>query len=381
MSDIINSPKHSELTNAVHIIKDAILQSQQRALSAINQEQLALYYAIGRYVSRNTRNKNWGKGFIEALSEQLRKELPGLRGFSAPSLRKMRTFYEEWQMLSDNSFVETNKLTNTENNSFVETNKLTNLQFKIDANFPISAFLNIGFTHHYAILTKVKDTEQRKFYIQYAADTKAKVEELEQVINENLFQHQGLLANNFKKTIPDQLQAYRTISMFKDEYLLDFINTEELFIREKDRDERLIEQSIIQNIKEFIMTFGKDFTFVGNQYHLEKFGVEEFPDLLFFNRELAALVCVELKDGPFKTSYLGQLAGYLRILDDEVRKPNENPSIGIILCKSANKKFVEYVIQDYDKPMGVATYKTTAQMDERLKKLLPPVEELEKLLG
>ena len=113
MSDIINSPKHSELTNAVQIIKDAILQSQQRALSAINQEQLALYYAIGRYVSRNTRNKNWGKGFIEALSEQLRKELPGLRGFSAPSLRKMRTFYEEWQMLSDNSFVETNKLTNT----------------------------------------------------------------------------------------------------------------------------------------------------------------------------------------------------------------------------------------------------------------------------
>lgn len=381
MSDIINSPKHSELTNAVQIIKDAILQSQQRALSAINQEQLALYYTIGRYVSRNTRNKNWGKGFIEALSEQLRKELPGLRGFSAPSLRKMRTFYEEWQMLSDNSFVETNKLTDTENNSFVETNKLTNLQFKIDANFPISAFLNIGFTHHYAILTKVKDTEQRKFYIQYAADTKAKVEELEQVINENLFEHQGLLANNFKKTIPDQLQAYRTISMFKDEYLLDFINTEELFIREKDRDERLIEQSIIQNVKEFIMTFGKDFTFVGNQYHLEKFGVEEFPDLLFFNRELAALVCVELKDGPFKTSYLGQLAGYLRILDDEVRKPNENPSIGIILCKSANKKFVEYVIQDYDKPMGVATYKTTAQMDERLKKLLPPVEELEKLLG
>jgi hypothetical protein len=113
---------------------------------------------------------------------------------------------------------------------------------------------------------------------------------------------------------------------------------------------------------------------------LEKFGVEQFPDLLFFNRELSALVCVELKDGPFQTSYLGQLAGYLRILDDEVRKPNENPSIGILLCKSANKKFVEYVIQDYDKPMGVATYKTSADMNEKMKKLLPPVEELEKLL-
>ena len=105
--------------------------------------------------------------------------------------------------------------------------------------------------------------------------------------------------------------------MFKDEYLLDYINTEELFIRDKDRDERVIEQSIINNVKNFIMTFGRDFTFVGNQYHLEKFGVEQFPDLLFFNRELSALVCVELKNGPFKTSYLGQLAGYLRILDDE----------------------------------------------------------------
>ena len=380
MSDIVNTTEYAELTNAVQAIKGAILQSQQHALAAINQEQLALYYGIGRFVSMNTRNKNWGKGFIEAVSEQLRKELPGLRGFSAASLRKMRTFYEEWQMLSDNSFVETNKLVDIESNSFVGTNELPTVQFKIDVNFPITAFMNIGFTHHYAIISKVKDVEQRKFYIQFAADTKAKVEDLEQIINDDLYSHQGELPNNFKKTIPDQLQAYRAITMFKDEYLLDFINTEELFIRDKDRDERVIEQRIVQNVKEFIMTFGKDFTFVGNQYHLEKFGVEEFPDLLFFNRELAALVCVELKDGPFRTSYLGQLAGYLRILDDEVRKPNENPSIGIILCKSANKKFVEYVIQDYDKPMGVATYKTTADMDERLKRLLPPVEELEKLL-
>lgn len=380
MSDIINTTEYTELLKAVQTIKSAILQSQHRALVTINQEQLALYYGIGRFVSANTRNKNWGKGFIEAISEQLRKELPGLRGFSAASLRKMRTFYEEWQMLSDNSFVETNKLTNTEHNSFVGTNELSTVQFKIDRNFPITAFMSIGFTHHYTIVSKVKDVDQRKFYIQFAADTKAKVEELEQTINDDLYNHQGRLPNNFNKTIPDQLQAYRAISMFKDEYLLDFINTEELFIRDKDRDERIIEQSIVQNVKDFIMTFGKDFTFVGNQYHLEKYGVEEFPDLLFFNRELASLVCVELKDGPFKTSYLGQLAGYLRILDDEVRKPNENPSIGIILCKSANKKFVEYVIQDYDKPMGVATYRTTADMDERLKRLLPPVEELEKLL-
>lgn len=369
-----------ELANVVHTIKEAILQSQQRALTVINQEQLALYYRIGQFVSLNTRNRNWGKGFIEAISEQLRKELPGLRGFSSASLRKMRTFYEEWQMLSDNSFVSTNEFNDEEHNLFVPTNELPAVKFKMDANFPIAAFMNIGFTHHYAIISKVKDVKQRIFYIQFAADSKAKVEDLERVINDDLYTHQGKLPNNFKKTIPDHLQAYRAITMFKDEYLLDFINTEELFVRDKDRDERVIEMSIVQNVKEFIMTFGKDFTFVGNQYHLDKFGVEEFPDLLFYNRELASLVCVELKDGPFKTSYLGQLAGYLRILDDEVRKPNENPSIGLILCRSANKKFVEYVIQDYDKPMGVATYETTANMEERLKCQLPPVEELQKLL-
>jgi len=369
-----------ELANVVHTIKEAILQSQQRALTVINQEQLALYYRIGQFVSLNTRNRNWGKGFIEAISEQLRKELPGLRGFSSASLRKMRTFYEEWQMLSDNSFVSTNEFKDEEHNLFVPTNELPAVKFKMDANFPIAAFMNIGFTHHYAIISKVKDVKQRIFYIQFAADSKAKVEYLERVINDDLYTHQGKLPNNFKKTIPDHLQAYRAITMFKDEYLLDFINTEELFVRDKDRDERVIEMSIVQNVKEFIMTFGKDFTFVGNQYHLDKFGVEEFPDLLFYNRELASLVCVELKDGPFKTSYLGQLAGYLRILDDEVRKPNENPSIGLILCRSANKKFVEYVIQDYDKPMGVATYETTANMEEHLKCQLPPVEELQKLL-
>ncbi len=378
--------------NAVQVIKAAILQSQQRALKAINQEQLALYYGIGRYVSANTRKKNWGKGSLAAISEQLRKELPGLKGFSATNLKNMRIFYEEWRMLENyNSSVQTDEFTeiNTESsgrtdemptNPAVQTaelqadDEIRQLQLTNLPDFPVVAFLSISFTHHTAILSQVKSYEERKFYIQFAADYKVKSEELEQLMKDGLYNHQGQLPNNFKKTIPDQLLAYRTIAMFKDEYLLDYINTEELFVRDKDRDEKLIEQGIINNVKNFIMTFGKDFTFVGNQYHLEKFGVEQFPE------ELSALVCVELKDGPFKTAYLGQLAGYLRILDDEVRKPNENPSIGIVLCKNANKKYVEYVIQDYDRPMGVATYKTSADMDDRLKKVLPSVEDLEKLL-
>ena len=128
------------------------------------------------------------------------------------------------------------------------------------------------------------------------------------------------------------------------------------------------------------MTFGRDFAFIGNQYYLEIYGVEQFPDLLFFNRELNAMVCIELKLGEFKTSYLGQLFGYLQILDDKVRKPHENPSIGIILCQSANYSYAEYAVRDYSKPMGVATYKTLDDMPERLRKALPDMKKMMDLL-
>ena len=274
--------------NAVQVIKAAILQSQQRALKAINQEQLALYYGIGRYVSANTRKKNWGKGALAAISEQLRKELPGLKGFSERNLKNMRTFFEEWRLLdSYNSAVRTAEFTEINNKSAVRTDEMVlnsavqtaelqsedeirQLQLTNLPDFPVVAFLSISFTHHTAILSQVKSYEERKFYIQFASDYKVKSEDLEQMMKDDLYHHQGQLPNNFKKTIPDQLQAYRTIMMFKDEYLLDYINTEELFVRDKDKDEKLIEQGIINNVKNFIMTFGKDFTFVGNQYHLEK---------------------------------------------------------------------------------------------------------------
>lgn len=183
------------------------------------------------------------------------------------------------------------------------------------------------------------------------------------------------------KTLPVAEQAFRAINTFKDEYLLDYINVEELDVRDRaDIDEKVIENSIVHNIKNFILTFGKDFAFIRNQYHLDAFGEDQYIDLLFFNRQLNCLVAVELKKGKFKTSYLGQLQGYLSVLDGFERKPHENPSIGLILCKDMNRSFVDYVIQDYSKPMGVSTYKTSKDMSEELKNALPDVETLKKLL-
>ncbi len=205
-----------------------------------------------------------------------------------------------------------------------------------------------------------------------------KADDLEAMIKANAYAHRDGLPNNFFKAIPDRALALRTLQMFKDSYLLDYINVEDIDVSDPiDVDERVIEQSIVMNIKNFIMTFGKSFTYKGHQVHYDKFGHDHWIDLLFYNRELQALVVVELKKGEFKTSYLGQLAAYLRILDDDERLPGENPSVGIILCKKADKAYVEYVLQDYLKPMGVATYQ---HMQNRLRELLPPEEEMKQLM-
>lgn len=377
MSDLQN------YTDAVKLIKEAILRSQYRAASLANREQLSLYYGIGRYVSENSRKGFWGKGAIESICQHLQKELPGLRGFSAANIKFMRQFYETWcndlkLLTTVSEFKEDKSLTSV---SEIDTQLLIPSVNPIKDNFDISSFLGLGFTHHMIIVRKTKSFAERMFYIQQAVANKWNKVVLSARIEDDLFNHQGEIANNFIQKIPDTRQSLKAIGMFKDEYLLDFINVEELGERDNEEiDERVIEQGIIHNIKKFILTFGRDFAFVGNQYKLEVFGIEHFPDLIFFNRELNALVVIELKRGAFKSSYLGQLCTYLRLVDDQMRKPHENPSIGIVLCKSADKKYVEYVIQDYDKPLGVATYKTSDEMPKKLKQALPDIEELKNLL-
>ena len=391
---------NQNLTTAVKAIKNAILESQYRAAKGVNSEQLSLYFGIGRYVSEHSRKGFWGTGAIEQISERLQKELPGLRGFSARNIKNMRIFYEEWHpCISAATAAEIPKFLN----SIATTTEFNKIEFRpplagdladsekvqtklllpanrqpmaTDLNF--EEFVSVSFTHHMEILSKAKDIKERIFYIHQTFINQWDKYALRDILKSDLYHHQGEMANNFAKTIPNKKSALKAIEMFKDEYLLDFINVEELGERDKaDIDERVVEQKIIHNVKNFIMTFGHDFAFVGNQYHLEIFGHDQYPDLLFYNRELAALVAVELKQGEFKPAYLGQLSAYLRILDDKVKKPFENPSIGIILCKQADKNFVEYLIQGYENPMGVATYKTA----EDVRKVLPTEEELAKAMG
>lgn len=370
-----------QTTDAVNILKTAILQSQSRAVKAVNQEQLALYYGVGRYISANTRKKHWGGGMIKSISQSLRSELPGLRGFGESQLKNMRLFYEAWNMLESNSPITTGEIGKVLQVDENECSTIRQLQLANLPDFPIIEFLSISFTHHIRIIENAKDINERLFYIRYCHNYKPTTETLPSIIKkQDLYHHQGAMPNNFLATIPDYKQAYRAIKMFKDEYLLDFVNVEELGMHEEDVDERVIEQSIVHNIKNFIMTFGKGFTFNGSQVHYDKLGHDHWIDLLFYNRDLRRLVVFELKKGRFKTAYLAQLSSYLRILNDDDRREGEEPPIGIILCKSADKAYVEYIMQDFRQPMGVATYKTADEMDEELMKVLPSKEQLEKLL-
>ena len=378
-------------SSAVEAIKEAVLKAQYAAAKATNAQQLQLYYAVGGYISSNTRKGAWGTGALKSISEQLQNELPGLRGFSERNMYYMKKFFEEWSSGED---VETMQLSNsalasaeigTSNSALASAEigkaDIWNLQVQNCDNLSIEEFLTVSFTHHRIILESADTLEERVFYIHKCATEHLSVEVLKRSIKADDFNHQGKSSNNFWKTLPKSEQALRAISTFKDEYLLDFINVEELGVRDfEDIDERVLEQGIVQNIKKFIMTFGKGFSFLGNQYHLDAFGVDQYVDLLFFNRDLNCLVAVELKSGPFKSAYLGQLSGYLKVLDDFERRPHENAPVGLILCKDMNKAFVDYVIQDYNKPMGVATYKTSKDMSQELLQALPPIDDLKALL-
>ena len=364
-----------EYNDDVQAIKQAILQSQYQAAKRANALQLGLYYSVGGFVSERVESGRWGEGALKAVSGQLQRELPGLRGFSERNLYYMKTLYEVWAPVigeaSDSALA----------SAELPSDDFLHLQVQKVPDFPAKDFLGIGFTQHRTILEKVKDRDERFFYIRCCAREHYRVEDLRRAIKRDDYHHQGQMPNNFLATMPSSQRALRVIETFKDEYLLDYMNTEELGVRDlADVDERVAERTMIQDVKNFIMAFGRGFTFVGNQYHLDAFGEDQYIDLLFFNRDLNCLVAVELKCGPFKTAYLGQLSGYLAVLDKFEKKEHENPSIGIVLCKDMNKAFVNLVIQSYTSPMGVATYLTPEDIPHDLQEALPDIDDLRALL-
>lgn len=362
-----------EYLQAVKAIKQAVLESRYRAARQVNKEILALYYWIGNYVSVNSRVNSWNTNAINIIAKLLQQELPGLTGFSETNIKNMRIFYEAW------SPVLNRQMSSTDLNKDIKFEDFLNRQMPsadLDAT-DYECFLNVGFSNHREIIRKTSTLEERLFYIRRCATEFWKVETTKYYLKEKLYHKEGTIQQtNFNRTIEDTTFKKRALQSFKDEYMLDFINIEDPELV----DEKVIEQKIIQNIKNFIMAFGPEFTFMGNQYRLEVAGQEFVIDLLFFSRRLRSLVAFELKRGEFKPEYTGKMNFYLAALDKYVKLPNENPSIGIILCKTKNEEIVELSFSDTSKPMGVATYRTSQELPERLREALPSMDDLKKLL-
>ena len=383
---------------AVKQIKTAILKSRYEAAALANKELLKLYFGIGQYVSFHSRNKNWGKGAIDSISSLLQQELHGLRGFSATNIRNMRIFYEEWecmqpflidkkeplfqfseeelnrQLLSAELKNQNRQLATGDLNDSFLIQQLATAELE---NEWIELFLKVPFTQHRLIIRGAEVMEERVFYIQKVATEFWSFETLKHHLKSDLYQRQGKLAHNFQSTLSENAFRQKALMAFKDEMLLDFINIEDA---DEEPNERVLENAIVQNIKKFIMALGTEFSFIGNQHRLLIEDEEYFIDLLFFNRKIQSLVAIELKKGKFKAEYVGKMNLYLSALDEMVKQPHENPSIGIILCKEKNNKIVEFAFRDTSKPMGVVTYKTYNDLPEAYKNILPDTETLKSLL-
>lgn len=354
--------------NNIKALKSAILQSRYRAAALVNKELLSLYFAVGKFISQKIEEEKWGAKVIENLSADLQLELPGLRGFSATNMKRMRLFFESWEEHLLISPLVTDKLENIDLQDIIFSPSMT---AKLE-----NSFSNVSFTHHIEILQSTKPLAERIFYIQKTAIEFWSLSTLKNHLNNKTFQKTGSLPNNLSKTITNDEVRQKALQSFKDEYLLDFINIED----SDEKDERVLESEIVQNIKKFLMSLGSDFAFVGNQFRLIVEDEEYYLDLLFFNRRLQCLVVFELKTGKFKPEYMGKMNFYLSALDEYVKQPHEQPSIGIILYKEKKNKIVEFSFRDFNKAMGVSTYKTSSVLPAAYQGVLPDVETLKKLM-
>ncbi len=381
-AEVTHDKMPKDFALAVKDIKLAILQARAKAARLANAEALKLYFFVGGYISKKTRNAKWGSGAIDALSNQLQVELPGLRGFSAANIKYMRIFFDEWtrwfeirHLSSDES-----RQTASDGNALMPIRHLPSDELTEEQ---ITAFLSVGFTHHREILNKCATYDERWYYIVACAKAPWTVEQLQQHLRADDYHHIGALPNNFEKTLSPMALASKAVRSFRDEYLLELVNLDNVDARaDQDVDERVLSKALVADVEKTIQTLGgDDFCFMGREKRLIIEGEEVFIDLLFYHRSLRAMVAVELKMGKFRPSYLGQLELYLSALDATVRHADENPSIGLLLCEKMNKGFVEFAVRDKSKPLGIATYQTLKSIPKPYQTLAPVIEGVKRVIA
>lgn len=326
----------SEYLSIIENIKSEIKAAQYRAAVHANVDMLLLYHDIGCVINEH---KSWGNKFIDNLATDIRIAFPESKGYSVRNLKYMAKFAE---IYPDREFVQT-----------------------VSAQIPWS--------HNIAILEKVKDPQQRIWYIEKTAENGWSHNVLIHQIESSLYERQVLVdkVTNFEHRLPSP-QSELAVQTMKDPYVFDFIPFRENML------ERDIEQALVRDVTKLLLELGTGFAFLGNQYHLNVGGDDFYIDLLFYNLNLRSYVVIELKTGEFKPEYAGQLNFYLSAVDGILKKEQDNPSIGLLLCKSKNDLVAEYSLKDMSKPIGVSAYQITSNLPEELERQLPSVEDIQK---
>ncbi len=316
-------------------IKGKIYSTQYEALKTLNKALITLYWEIGEEIVNQQNEKGWGKSIVEVLSKELQIEFPKVKGFSSANLWRMRNFYV----------------------SYFDKINLAPL------------VREISWSKNIVIMEKCKENLEREFYIKmtkrYGWTKNVLINNLENKAYEKYLLNQ----TNFDETVPEKYRLQAKLAV-KDEYTFDFL---EMSIEHSEKE---LERGLINNVKAFLSEMGGTFTFIGNQYRLNVDGDDFFIDLLLFHRKLKSLIAIELKIGDFKPEYAGKMQFYLTVLDEKVKLPEENPSVGIIICKDKNRTVVEYSLKSVSKPIGIATYNISSTLPENMKDLLPTPEEI-----
>jgi predicted nuclease of restriction endonuclease-like (RecB) superfamily len=356
----------------LHNILTKIQSARYDMLQSVSKQTVALYWEIGRAVSKKMQADGWGKSIVEQLAKDLQTEFPDVRGFSARNIWRMKTFYEFYNDEVTKEIQATEICATMVAQIPTNTNSATAVA---EIQTPISQLVaEVGWIHNCIILEKCKNINQIVFYLQQTkAKGWSKLDLLEK-IEKHYFENHALTQNNFEETVPKNLKA-QVAWEFLDDYNIELVNPDQPIA------EKTLENAIVENIVKFLSEMGGNFAFVGRQFKLELDEKEYFVDLLFFNLTLNCYVVFELKAREFSPKDFGQVQMYMQLINKQVKQVHHNPTIGVIICRAKNRLEVEYMLEQAKDPMGVSTYNRYDKLPEEYAKYLPSETEIAKRLS
>lgn len=354
----------------LHKLKEKIKSAQQRAILAVNNELLSVYWEIGNAIAEQEKQVGWGGKIVDKLAADLKVEFSEMKGLSPRNLRYMRDFALAYPAFLQQAAAKTELPENKQNEILqVPLAKLETTE-KDNSSILQAPLAKITWYHHITLLDKVKDSATRYFYIQKTVDNGWSRNTLVHQIESGLHKTQGALVNNFSNTMP-AYQSELTAQVFKDPYNFEFIMLGE---QAKERD---LEDALMTHVTKVLLELGAGFAFMGRQKRFDAGGREFFVDLLFYHTKLRRHIIIELKIGEFEPEYVSKMNLYLGLADDQLKGEHDEPAIGLILCKTNNKIIAEYALRDTSKPIGIAEYKIAERLPDNIKGELPSIEEIE----